>query len=131
MDATRFGRGAGEGQGVHVCTGPVAVRGAEPGDVLEVRILGRAPAAVREPAVRGEELRQQRRRVVGLSLQGPDLTEPRPREVVTIYEIDATGERNWATAVYNFRWAPQTDPSGVVHRRSTIRACRSTTPPSP
>jgi acetamidase/formamidase len=39
MDASRFGRGAGEGQGVHVCTGPVAVRGAEPGDVLEVRIL--------------------------------------------------------------------------------------------
>ena len=28
----------------------------------------------------------------------------------------ATGERNWAKAVYNFRWTPQTDPSGVVHK---------------
>ena len=37
------------------------------------------------------------------------LTEPKPREVVTIYEVDATGERNWAKAVYNFRWTPQTD----------------------
>src|SRR5258707_1366130 len=44
------------------------------------------------------------------------LTEPKPREVVTIYEVDATGERNWAKAVYNFRWTPQTDPSGVVHK---------------
>ena len=39
MDASIFGRGAGEGFGVHVCTGPVLVHDAEPGDVLEVRIL--------------------------------------------------------------------------------------------
>jgi acetamidase/formamidase len=44
------------------------------------------------------------------------LTEPNPREVITIYEVDATGERNWAKAVYNFQWTPQTDPSGVVHK---------------
>ena len=44
------------------------------------------------------------------------LTEPKPREVITIYEIDATGEKNWASAVYNFRWTPQTDPFGVVHK---------------
>ena len=36
--------------------------------------------------------------------------------MITIYEIDATGERNWAKAVYNFRWTPQTDPFGVVHK---------------
>ena len=35
---------------------------------------------------------------------------------MTIYEVDATGERNWAKAVYNFRWVPQTDPFGVVHK---------------
>ena len=46
---------------------------------------------------------------------GDTLTEPRKREVVTIYEVDATGERNWARAVYNYRWTPQTDPFGVVH----------------
>jgi acetamidase/formamidase len=38
MDASLFGRGAGEGLGVHILTGPVFVRGAEPGDVLEVRV---------------------------------------------------------------------------------------------
>jgi hypothetical protein len=37
------------------------------------------------------------------------------REVVTIYELDATGERNWARAVYNFRWPEVTDPFGVKH----------------
>jgi hypothetical protein len=36
--------------------------------------------------------------------------------VITIFEIDATGQRNWAKAVYNFQWTPQTDPSGVVHK---------------
>src|SRR2546429_1240063 len=46
---------------------------------------------------------------------GDTLTEPRKREVVTIYEVDATGERNWARAVYNYRWTPQTDPD----RKST------------
>ena len=39
IDASTHGRGAGEGFGVHICTGPVAVRGAEPGDILEVRII--------------------------------------------------------------------------------------------
>ena len=43
MDASIHGRGAGEGFGVHICTGPVYVRGAEPGDVLEVRILDVRP----------------------------------------------------------------------------------------
>ena len=30
--------------------------------------------------------------------------------------VDATGAKNWAQAVYNFRWVPQTDPFGVVHK---------------
>jgi acetamidase/formamidase len=29
--------------------------------------------------------------------------------------VDATDEHNWAKALYNFRWVPQTDPCGVVH----------------
>src|SRR6266849_7829606 len=36
LDASLFGRGAGEGLGVHICTGPVAIQGAEPGDILAV-----------------------------------------------------------------------------------------------
>ena len=30
--------------------------------------------------------------------------------------VDTTGERDWARALYNFRWVPQTDPFGVVHK---------------
>jgi acetamidase/formamidase len=40
--------GAGGGLGVHICTGPVAIRDAEPGDVLEVRILDVKPPALRQ-----------------------------------------------------------------------------------
>ena len=31
------------------------------------------------------------------------ITEPKPREVITIYVIDTSGQRNWAQAIYNFR----------------------------
>ena len=44
------------------------------------------------------------------------LTGDEPREVVTIYEIDATGERNWAQARLQLPLARVTDPSGVVHK---------------
>jgi acetamidase/formamidase len=36
--------------------------------------------------------------------------------VITIYEVDAAGATSWARAVYNFRWTPQKDPFGVVHK---------------
>ncbi|MDU6137660.1 helix-turn-helix domain-containing protein, partial [Bradyrhizobium sp.] len=49
MDASVFGRGAGEGFGVHICTGPVAIKDAQPGDVLEVRILDIVPRPSRNP----------------------------------------------------------------------------------
>ena len=68
MDASIYGRGAGEGFGVHICTGPIAVKGAEPGDVLEVRILDMVPRPSRNPGSEGQNFRQQRRGVVGLSL---------------------------------------------------------------
>ena len=54
MDASLFGRGAGEGLGVHICTGPVAVAGAAPGDVLEVRILDVAPRPCANPEHAGK-----------------------------------------------------------------------------
>src|SRR6202044_1590480 len=53
MDASIHGRGAGEGFGVHICTGPVFVRGAEPGDVLEVRIVDVKPRGCANPAFAG------------------------------------------------------------------------------
>ena len=39
----------------------------------------------------------------------------KPREVVTIFELDTSGEP-FAKAVYNYVWTPQTDPDGIVHK---------------
>ena len=120
MDASVYGRGAGEGFGVHICTGPVAVKDAQPGDVLEVRILEVVPRPCRNPDFEG--------RVFGSSVAAwwgyhynELLTERKPREAVTIYEIDFAGcegdqdQTRYARALYSYRWEPQTDPFGVVH----------------
>src|SRR5579883_1400309 len=115
MDASLFGRGAGEGLGVHILTGPVYIRNAEPGDILEVRIIDVKPRPSANPKYPGKAFGSNAAAWWGYHYKDL-LTEPKPREVVTIYEIDATGDRNWARAVYNFRWTPQTDPSGVVHK---------------
>jgi acetamidase/formamidase len=114
MDASIHGRGSGEGFGVHVCTGPVFVRGAEPGDVLEVRIVDIQPRSCCNPEFTGRAFGSNAAAWWGFHYKDL-LTEPKPREVITIYELDATGGRNWARAVYNYRWMPQTDPFGVVH----------------
>jgi acetamidase/formamidase/AraC-like DNA-binding protein len=120
MDASVYGRGAGEGFGVHICTGPVAVKDAQPGDVLEVRILDIGPRPSRNPNFEGQ--------VFGSSVAAwwgyhydELLAEPKPREAVTIYEIFFAGndgdpdETPFARALYSYRWEPQTDPFGVVH----------------
>jgi acetamidase/formamidase/AraC-like DNA-binding protein len=119
MDASVFGRGAGEGFGVHICTGPIAVKDAQPGDVLEVRILDIVPRPSRNPHHAG--------RVFGSSVAAwwgyhynEFLAGPKPREVVTIYEIHFADcgdhdETPHARALYSYRWEPQTDPFGVVH----------------
>ena len=114
MDASVFGRGAGEGFGVHICTGPIAVKDAQPGDVLEVRILDIVPRPSQSTGHKG--------RVFGSSVAAwwgyhynEFLCPPRPREAVTIYEIFDHDEAPHARALYSYRWEPQTDPSGVVH----------------
>ena len=114
MDASVFGRGAGEGFGVHICTGPIAVKDAQPGDVLEVRILEIVPRPSRNPHHEG--------RVFGSSVAAwwgyhydELLAGPKPREAVTIYEIFHHDETPHARALYSYRWEPQTDPFGVVH----------------
>jgi acetamidase/formamidase len=114
MDASIHGRGAGEGFGVHVLTGPVYVCGAEPGDVLEVRILDMHPRPSGNPDYAGKTFGSNAAAWWGFHYN--DLIEdPKPREVITVYEIDATGTKDWAKAVYNYRWVPQTDPDGIVH----------------
>lgn len=106
--------GAGGGEGVHICTGPVRIKGAEPGDVLEVRIIDVTTRPSANPAYKGRAFGSNAAANWGFHY-GDTLTEPKKREVVTIYEVDVSGERNWARAVYNYRWTPQTDPFGVVH----------------
>ena len=115
MDASVFGRGAGEGFGVHILTGPVYVRGAEPGDILEVRILDVHPRPSANPKYKGKAFGSNAAAWWGFHYKDL-IEEPKPREVITIYELEADGERDWAKAVYNFRWVPQTDPYGVVHK---------------
>jgi acetamidase/formamidase/AraC-like DNA-binding protein len=114
MDATIFGRGAGEGFGVHICTGPVYVDGAEPGDVLELRILDIRPRPSCSDKHRGKSFGSNAAAWWGFHFQDL-LTEPKKREVVTVYEVDVMADEPHAKAVYNFRWTPQTDPFGVRH----------------
>jgi acetamidase/formamidase len=106
--------GAGGGLGAHICTGPVAIKGAEPGDILEVRILDVTPRPSGNPQHKGKTFGSNAAGWWGFHY-GDTLEEPKKREVVTIFELDATGKRNWARALYNFRWTPQTDPFGVTH----------------
>jgi acetamidase/formamidase len=114
IDGKLLGRGAGEGFGVHICTGPIYIRGAEPGDILEVRIMDVKPRPCANPVYAGKSFGSNAAAWWGF--QYKDLiTDPKPREVCTIFEIDTGGQRNWAQAVYSFRWTPQTDPYGVTH----------------
>ena len=109
-DASVFGRGSGEGFGVHICTGPIAVRGARPGDVIEVRILDISPRPSAHPLHAGRAFGSNAASWWGYHYREL-LTEPKQREVVTLYEI---GD-GYAHPLYNYRWTPQTDPSGVTH----------------
>jgi len=115
IDGKLLGRGSGEGFGVHICTGPVFVKSAAPGDILEVRIIDVKPRPCANPQFSGKSFGSNAAAWWGFHYKEL-LTEPKPREVITIYEIDATGQRNWAQAAYNYRWTPQTDPFGVVHK---------------
>jgi acetamidase/formamidase len=115
MDASLFGLGASRGLGVHILTGPVFVRGEEPGDVLEVRILDVHFRPCVNPQYQGKSCGSNAAAWWGFHHQEL-LTEPKPGEVITIYELQTAGEQNSAKAVDNFRWTPQTDAFGVVHQ---------------
>ncbi|MEK5058466.1 acetamidase [Paenibacillus sp. FSL H7-0326] len=105
---------ADRGPGVHIMTGPIEVKGAEPGDVLEVRIL--------DMQLRPNGNEKYAGQTYGVNvaanwgyLYGEMIEEPKKREVVTIYEMSSDGVTDYATALYNYMWTPQTDPDGKVH----------------
>jgi acetamidase/formamidase len=102
--------GAGGGLGSHILTGPVYIKGAEPGDVLEVRIIDVKPRPSGNPLYEGKTFGANTAANWGFNY-GDAITEPKVREVVTIYELDSSGEKNWAKAVYSYRWTPQTGKS--------------------
>jgi acetamidase/formamidase/AraC-like DNA-binding protein len=117
LDGSALGRGPGEGFGVHICTGPIAIEGAKPGDVVEVRILDLNARPSRNPRFAGRAFGSNAAAYWGFHYNDL-LTEPKPREVVTIFEVESEpGRTACAHAVYNYRWTPQTDPSGIVHER--------------
>ena len=113
-DASIYGRGSGEGFGVHICTGPIFVKEAQPGDVLEVRILDLAPRLAASAKYEGRAFGSNAAAWWGFHYDDL-IEEPKQREVVTIYEVDCSEDHACAHAVYNFRWTPQTDPAGVLH----------------
>jgi acetamidase/formamidase/AraC-like DNA-binding protein len=114
MDASVYGRGAGEGFGVHICTGPIAIRDAEPGDVLEVRILDIVPRRSRNPDFEGQSFGSNVSAWWGYHYN-EIITEPKQRESVMIYEIFDQEDVPHARAIYSYLWEPQVDPSGVLH----------------
>ncbi len=113
-DASIYGRGSGEGFGVHICTGPIHVADAQPGDVLEVRILDLAPRLAANAKYQGRAFGSNAAAWWGFHYDDL-IEEPKQREVVTIYEVDCSQGQACAHAVYNFRWTPQRDPNGVLH----------------
>jgi acetamidase/formamidase/AraC-like DNA-binding protein len=117
FDASIYGRGAGEGFGVHILTGPIAVEGAQPGDILEVEILSITPRPSQAPDFVGRSFGSNAAVWWGYHYHEL-LTRPHPRETVTIYEVINCRNQLCAHAVYSFRWTAQTDPFGVIH--STI-----------
>lgn len=116
MDASTIGRGAGEGFGVHILTGPIAIAGAKPGDLVEVRFLEIESRPSGNPKFAGRSFGSNVAAYWGFHYNDM-LTEPKPREVVTIFEVETGRDRPCAHALYNYRYTPQVDPDGIRHER--------------
>jgi acetamidase/formamidase/AraC-like DNA-binding protein len=114
VDASVYGRGAGEGFGVHILTGPIMVEEARPGDILEVDILDIELRPSQAPGFAGRCFGSNAAAWWGQHYDEL-LTGPKPREVVTIYEIADIDGHPYAQAAYSYRWTPQRDPSGILH----------------
>lgn len=113
VDASIFGRGPGEGFGVHICTGPIHVEGAELGDILEVEILDIRPRPSGNALHAGKAFASNVSAWWGYQYKDM-IASGDLHETVTIFEIDVDAPIA-ARPLYSYRWTPQTDPSGVIH----------------
>ena len=126
-DAVRARRG--RGLGVHICTGPVAVRGADAGRHPRGAHHRREAAPVRNPQFKGKTFGSNAAAWWGFHYKDL-LTEPKPREVITIYEIDTAGRAQLGQGALQLPVdAADRSRSAWCTRSSTILACRWTTRP--
>jgi len=116
-------RGAtGAGDGVHVLTGPIAVEGAEPGDILAVEIVDLAPRPNAEGKTYGSNAaawwgyQARTSKVDGTPYVAGGFTGTPGEndEVITIYELYTDGGKSYATLAYQFEWPELEDPDGVT-----------------
>jgi acetamidase/formamidase len=94
-----FERVTDRGPGPHLLTGPIAVEGARPGDVLQVDILSASP---RLPY--GSNL----------AAHWGHLYDEIPGERVTIYEFDADAQLGRAVFGYDWTATPLADQPGTI-----------------
>ncbi len=95
------------GPGPHLLTGPIAVHGAQPGDVLQVDILEATP-----------------RLPYGSNLAahwGGYLYDLTAVERVTIYELDSSALRGRAVFGYDWNTTPLADQPGAVVDPGSVR----------
>ena len=114
-------RGAtGGGDGVHVLSGPIYVKEAEPGDILKVEIMDLMPRPNAEGKTYGSNAAAWwgfQARVNNADgtpfLAGTFTSTPGENdEVITIYEIMDENGQGFAVPVYQFEWPDITDPQG-------------------
>jgi len=115
-------RGAkGSGDGVHVLTGPIAVEGAMPGDILKVEIVDLKPRPNAQGKTYGSnaaawwgyQARASKVDGTPFTAGGFTGTPGQNDEVITIYELFTDGDKSYATPYYQFYWPTITDPDGV------------------
>jgi acetamidase/formamidase len=100
----------GRDSDLHLLTGPVKIEYAEPGDVLEVRILDVFLRPSTNPGYEGQSFGVNVAGLLGsLALDGID--DPKPRKLVTVYGLEATGNEGRATALFNYIATTQGEPS--------------------
>jgi hypothetical protein len=130
VDSKLLGRGSGEGFGVHICTGPVFIRNAEPGDILEVRIMDVKPRPSANPNLPGKAFGSN---AAAWGLPHKELiTEPprRSRSTRSTPPGSATGPRRCSISSGRrraIRSAWFTRPSTIPAFRSTTARSRRTT----